>query len=61
MQLTVTVQHDESEGVWFVESSDEPGLHAEAATFDALVEAIVDLAPDLIAANLSFAPTGLHQ
>ena len=51
MQFTVTVSHDEREGVWFVESSDVPGLNAEAPTFDALVEAIADLTPDLIAAN----------
>lgn len=52
MQLTVTVCHDEREGVWYVASSDVPGLNAEAATFDALVEVIADLAPDLVAANL---------
>jgi hypothetical protein len=52
MQFTITVCHDEKEGVWFVESSDVPGLNAEAATLDALVEVISDLAPDLIAANV---------
>jgi len=52
MQFTVTVSHDEAEGVWFVQSSDVPGLNAEAPTLDALVEAITDLAPDLVAANL---------
>lgn len=55
MQFTVTVEHDEKEGVWFVQSSDVPGLHAEAPTLDALVEAIADLAPDLVAANLPHA------
>ena len=40
------------EGVWFVQSSDIPGLHAEAATLDELVEVITDLAPELVAANL---------
>jgi predicted RNase H-like HicB family nuclease len=52
MPFTVTVCHDEKEGVWYVQSSDVPGLNAEAETLDALVEAIADLAPDLIAANL---------
>jgi predicted RNase H-like HicB family nuclease len=52
MQFTVTVSHDEEEGVWFVQASDIPGLHAEAPTLDALVEVISDLAPELVAANL---------
>ncbi len=52
MQFTVTVSHDADEGVWFVQSSDIPGLHAEAATIDDLVEDITDLAPELVAANL---------
>jgi hypothetical protein len=52
MQLTVTVAHDEREGVWYVQSSDVPGLNAEAPTLDALVEVIADLVPDLVAANL---------
>jgi predicted RNase H-like HicB family nuclease len=52
MQFTVTVSHDEQEGVWFVQSSDVPGLNAEAPTLDELVEVIADLAPELVAANL---------
>jgi hypothetical protein len=52
MQFTVTVCHDDQEGVWFVQSSNVPGLNAEAPTLDALVEAIADLTPDLVAANL---------
>jgi predicted RNase H-like HicB family nuclease len=52
MPFTITVCRDEEEGVWFVQSSDVPGLNAEAPTLDALVEAIADLVPDLVAANL---------
>ncbi|HUE46946.1 MAG TPA: DUF1902 domain-containing protein [Aestuariivirgaceae bacterium] len=52
MQFTVTVCHDEDEGVWYVQSSDVPGLNAEAPTLDALVEVVTDLAPELVAANL---------
>ena len=52
MQFTVTVDHDEKEGVWFVQSSDVPGLHAEAPTLDELVDVIAELAPELVAANL---------
>jgi hypothetical protein len=50
MPFNVTVVHDE--GVWYVQSSDIPGLNAEAPTLDALVEVITDLAPDLITANV---------
>jgi len=53
MQFTINVSHDEDERVWFVQSSDVPGLNAEAETLDSLVEAITDLAADLVAANLS--------
>ena len=52
MQFTVTVSHDDQEGVWFVQSSNVPGLNAEAPTLDALVEVITDAVPDLVAANL---------
>jgi len=58
MQFTITVCHDEKEGVWFVQASDVPGLNAEVATLDALVDAIADLAPDLVAANL---PGTVHE
>jgi predicted RNase H-like HicB family nuclease len=52
MQFTVTVCHDEGEGVWYVQSSDVPGLNAEAATLEALIEVVTDLAPELVVANL---------
>jgi hypothetical protein len=50
MAFNITVAHDE--GVWYVQSSDIPGLNAEAPTLDTLVEVITDLAPDLITANV---------
>jgi hypothetical protein len=56
MQHVVTVSHDENDGVWFVRSSNVPRLNAEAPSFDALVEVITDIAPDLVAANLPSAP-----
>ncbi len=52
MQYTITVSHDEKVGVWFVQDSDVPGLNAEAQTLEALIDAITDLAPDLLAANV---------
>ena len=50
--LAVNVSHDKQEGVWYVLSSDIPGLHAEAETLDELLTVIADVAPDLIVANL---------
>jgi hypothetical protein len=50
--IDVNAVHDEEAGVWFVESSDLPGLNVEAATLDELVTIVADLAPDLIAVNL---------
>jgi len=50
--LVVTVSHDKDEGVWYVLSSDVPGLNAEAQSLDELVAVIADLAPELINANL---------
>jgi predicted RNase H-like HicB family nuclease len=52
MQFTVTVCHDEREGVWYVQSSDVPGLNAEATTLEALIQVVADLAPELVAVNL---------
>ena len=50
-QFTISVCHDEQEGVWFVQSPNVPGLNAEAPTFDALVDVITDVVPDLVTAN----------
>jgi predicted RNase H-like HicB family nuclease len=50
--LNVNVSHDKTQNVWFVLTSDIPGLHAEAETLDELVAVISDVAPDLVAANL---------
>ncbi len=50
--LAVNVSHDSQECVWYVLSSDIPGLHAEAETLDELVAVISDVAPDLIAASI---------
>jgi len=50
--LAVSVSHDKDAGVWYVLSSDIPGLHVEANTLDELVSVIADVAPELIAANL---------
>jgi predicted RNase H-like HicB family nuclease len=51
--FNVFVSHDTKEGVWFVESSDIPGLNAEAQSYEQLVEVVLDLAPELIDVNVS--------
>ena len=51
--LAVNVSHDSQECVWYVLSSDIPGLHAEAETLDELITIVSDVAPDLIVANMS--------
>jgi hypothetical protein len=45
MHFNVTVCRDEKEGVWFVQSSDVPGLNAEAPTLDALLKLSATLRP----------------
>ena len=51
-EYTVRVAHDPEVGVWYVEESDIPGLNAEAASYELLVEVVLDVAPDLIEANI---------
>ncbi len=52
IEFTVAVSHDMEAGVWFVASADMPDLSAESDTYENLVEIVLDLAPDLIDANL---------
>ncbi len=42
---------DEDARVWIATSDDVPGLCAEAATLEALIDIMVGLAPELLAAN----------
>lgn len=58
MQFLVSVRHDEKEGVWYVHSSDIPGLNAEAESLDGLIEIVSDLAPDLVMANMDMPTSG---
>ena len=46
--IVVKAARDDEAGVWFVESSDLPGLNAEADTLDALVEKLPALVEDLL-------------
>lgn len=58
MQFLVSVRHDEKEGVWYVHSSDIPGLNAEAESLDGLIEIVSDLAPDLVMSNVDMPEPG---
>lgn len=49
--FVVKVAFDEEAGVWFVESSDVPGLATEADTFDELAAKLQVMVPELIELN----------
>ena len=51
-EFNVVVSRDAEAKVWFVESSDIPGLNVEAASFEDLVEIVLDAAPELIQTNI---------
>lgn len=55
MDYTVEAVWDPEAGVWVAGSEDVPGLVAEAATVEELIEVVKDLIPDLLAAN------GIHD
>lgn len=48
---TVHAHWDAAARVWATDGDDMPGLFCEAESFDALVDVILDLAPDLLRAN----------
>jgi hypothetical protein len=50
-RVVITVRWDAEEGVWYGSSEQVPGLVLEHQDFNELVEAALDLAPDLIDAN----------
>ena len=51
MSFIVRVGYDAEERVYFVRSSDIPGLHIESETFEQFVEIAIDAAPDLVGAK----------
>jgi hypothetical protein len=48
---TVHAEWDETTKVWATAGVEIPGLFCEAASFDELVDIVLDLAPDLLRAN----------
>ncbi|HYC03070.1 MAG TPA: DUF1902 domain-containing protein [Azospirillaceae bacterium] len=47
----VAAAWDQEGHMWYVADSDVPGLNTEAATYDALVDRVTAIAPDLLALN----------
>ncbi len=47
----ILATYDDQAKVWWAESDDLPGLVSEAPTFEALIERVSAVAPDLLAAN----------
>lgn len=46
--IVVKAAYDSEASVWYVESSDVPGLHLEAPTFEGLVAKVPDALSDLL-------------
>ena len=59
-QLTIHVEctWDPESRVWTAESNDLPGLVTEASTVEALLQRVMDVAPDLVQENLIDGPAG---
>ena len=53
MSYVVHVGHDVEQGAYHVLSSDIPGLNVEARSFEDFVDITRDLAPDLVAQNVT--------
>ncbi len=51
IELKIQAEWDTEAEVWFVSSSEVPGLNAEAPTPEALVEKITAMVPDLMELN----------
>lgn len=48
----VYIELDAEAGVWYVSKSNVPGLNAEAATQDEMLEVLRDIVPELVQANV---------
>lgn len=51
MRIKISCAYDEDAGVWYVEESDLPGLHIEAARLEDMVQEIRALVPELVRLN----------
>lgn len=53
IELTIHLAFDEEAAVWYVASSDIPGLFLEAETPQSLIERLAVSAPEMIELNLA--------
>lgn len=51
MAYNVNIRRDAAERIYYVVSSDIPGLHAESSSADELFDIVRDLAPDLLSSE----------
>ena len=56
--IVVKAARDPDAGVWFVESSDVPGLHLEAESLEALADKLPGAILDLLEASGDLTPDG---
>jgi len=54
MKCIVNLKWDSDLDIWYIDSSDIPGLWMESGSFDALVQNIRMSAPELIAFNCNY-------
>ncbi len=54
--IVVKAARDADAGVWFIESSDVPGLHLEAESLEALADKLPGAILDLLEASGDLAP-----
>ena len=53
IELNIHLAHDDEADVWYVASSDIPGLFLEADTPQALISRLAEAAPEMIELNLA--------
>lgn len=54
MDCTVKLIWSEESGKWFTETDDVPGMVLESNSFDALMEKVQLIAPDMLEANCNY-------
>jgi hypothetical protein len=60
MAYNVIIHRNDTEHIYYVASSDIPGLHAESSSIDELFKIVRDLAPDLLSVETADIPIDFH-